>query len=219
MSEDTGKTPECEVLQCCLCMIWFHIDCVGISKKALKKVDFWSCPNCRHMSRHIKELKCSVNELKKIVLQLASSTTTNQSFVDAHLDDVSVCANLEEKLSEKIEECENLKTEIHNLNIKMKSLHDSITDDSDCSDCEIVETKPRSTHKKTDYASACGHLIIGDSLIKDVDPVKDKVYIACKRGAKLKDVTKKLKEDKRVYESINIVCGTNNVASKDDAEI
>ena len=91
-----------------------------------------------------------------------------------------------------------------------------VTSDDSESDSECEDSEPSLSEQATVVAQ--GHLIIGDSLLRNVDPTDDEVMVACMRGAKLTDITKKLRSNGRCYKSITIVCGTNDIATKANME-
>lgn len=59
------------------------------------------------------------------------------------------------------------------------------------------------------------HFLIGDSILKDVDPIDDNLVLNYQSGAKFNDIKKKIKGIKgKKYKDMTIVCGTNDSATK-----
>ena len=205
------EDPTCDSIQCCLCMFWFHIDCVSITPKELKKIDFWPCPDCRLLCRNVRSLQKSMNELIEIFRNAANASILGDL---PHKDSHECGGHCEMLLTETTKECEKLQSENKRLT---QIIHDKVDlsseDDEteDESDCQIMD---ENTNTRDKHLTPVGHLVIGDSLIRDIEPYTDDVRVACKRGAKFQDVIKWLKNNKQYYESITIVCGTNNVSSK-----
>lgn len=207
-----NRNDDSYMIQCRLCYSLYHIDCVGIPRKNYKKIGFWPCFDCREISKNIKDLQISLKHLTSTVTKLFQSITPST----AHNDQTSDRLELLERLAAKSLECENLG--VVNAQLKQK-IEQNETDPICLSDSESESGDSESESDLVDpRESATGHLIIGDSLIRYVVPTGDGVSVACMRGAKCRDVTKKLKSDNRYYEKISIVCGTNDLATKMDAE-
>ena len=135
-------------------------------------------------------------------------------------DENDCCKHMKSILEQKLEECEKLRAEndVLKQNTSYKgdsSDSDDLSEnDSDDSDgCEIVNPKP--SHKAS---QPNGHLLIGDSLLRDIIPIENNIKIACMQGAKFHDVLKKLRTETKQYESITVVCGTNNISTKKNIE-
>ena len=181
-----------------------------------KDIGFWSCPDCRLICKNIKSLQKSINQLLGIIQ--TGGTDGNASFFGGFSPDDSSSHDLfESMLTEKSKECERLMKENKKLKQDILKVHnDCRGSDSDGeSDCQIIN--PKSKFSRKDLKPS-GHLIIGDSLIKDLIPNEDGIQVACMRGAKFQDVTKKLNDEKSLFESITIVCGTNHLSSKMNAD-
>ena len=56
-------TDDVIIIQCCLCTKWFHIDCVDITPKQLKKIEFWPCLFCRNISKDVKMIQKMLNSM------------------------------------------------------------------------------------------------------------------------------------------------------------
>ncbi len=68
---------------------------------------------------------------------------------------------------------------------------------------------------------ADGVLLIGDSMIRDVLPTCDDLSVESMIGAKFVDIKNKLKRinpRKRKFRNITIVCGTNDSATREQAD-
>ena len=138
-------------------------------------------------------------------------------------DQSDCCNNLRTILAQKSDECVKLRAENNVLKQSMSykddlpDADDSSENDSDDSDeCETVNPKP--SKKNSESIIYSGHLLIGDSLIRDIIPGEDNIKVACMQGAKFHDVLKKLRQEKSHYESVTIVCGTKNFSTKKNIE-
>ena len=202
------------LLQCCLCTVWYHIKCMKITKKQLSKIEFWPCPECRTMSKSIKGLHAAIKDLKSLIMGNMGSTQPTAPLTPQTREDDRERAHLLEIIEVKSNECEELKQVNLQLKQKLDQLNGSDCDDSDESsesDCEIEPNISQLTECKR-------QLLIGDSLIRNVEPTADDISVACMRGAKCHDVLKKLKKDQKRYRKITIVCGTNDLSTKSDIE-
>ena len=207
--------PKGKSIQCCLCQTSFHKECVNIdARKTKKDIGFWSCPDCRLISRNVKSLQKSIDHLLRIIQN--GGTNGTGSFLGGLSPDDS-CSHdlLETMLSDKSEECERLKKENRQLKQDIFQAHKDCSDSEGESDCQVINPKSKLSKKGL---KPSGHLIIGDSLIRDVVPSADGIQVACMRGAKFQDVKKKLNDEKRLFDSITVVCGTNHLSSKMNAD-
>lgn len=68
----TGKTTPW--IRCCLCIHWFHPDCVDLPQTEVNGV--WSCPACRHMASDVRILTGSIKTLRTTVSTLEESVQT-----------------------------------------------------------------------------------------------------------------------------------------------
>ena len=205
----SGMKANSKIVKCRLCMVVHHIDCVGIEQKNLKKVGFWSCPSCRKMSQKIKNLQMSVKSLFCLVEQLTASIGPIFQQKQETLESVL----LSKALTNKTKECEKLMEQNLRLQQQLAKKKKPDLDES----IEIGNSTDTDSESE-DGEDFQGHLLIGDSLIRNVEPITDNITIACRKGAKIHDLTKKLKKDKRKYSQITIVCGTNDIATKANVE-
>ena len=199
-------------MECCFCTKLFHIDCVGISPMDSKKIKFWPCPDCRKISKNILQLQKSVASLQSLinglcasVLELSTKCNTNGAADQTH----SI-----ELLAAKVVECEKLKAANERLQdkVRLSDFYDTENSSDYGLEDELDENKGQEVRQ------ARGHLLIGDSLIRNVDPSSDDMKVLCMSGAKYPDITKKLRQTKEYFQSITIVCGTNDIATKKDIE-
>ena len=123
---------------------------------------------------------------------------------------------LTQSLENKRIECDKLREQNTTLLKKLKEKQEPDADES----VEIVNSSDSEvdSDSESDLEDSCeevyGHLVIGDSLLKNVSPIVDDITVASKRGAKIQDIAKKLKSYKKKFRQITIVCGTNDVSSK-----
>ena len=117
-------------------------------------------------------------------------------------------------------EVRQLKSKIENLTTLVSKLLSSTTNTNEEGSQEQEEGKDKAASERLllNDNTAVKHLVIGDSLLKNMKTTSDNVVLAWKRGAMANDVTKWLKQDPRCFKSITVVCGTNNLNSKHDNE-
>ena len=59
------------MVQCCLCAIWHHYDCVGLKKN--DAVGVWPCLSCRMMPSQIRSLQKDISQLMRTNYELKQS--------------------------------------------------------------------------------------------------------------------------------------------------
>ena len=59
--KSTKSKQSIPMIRCCLCAIWFHLECVGLKKS--DEVGVWPCPSCRMMPSQVRDLKENVSQL------------------------------------------------------------------------------------------------------------------------------------------------------------
>ncbi len=57
-----------EMIRCCMCAVWFHEECVGITSDAERGV--WPCPECRQLTTRVTSLIKTVTNLVNLTEQL-----------------------------------------------------------------------------------------------------------------------------------------------------
>lgn len=216
-SEDVNT----KFIQCCLCTVWYHIDCVGISAKELKKIGFWPCLECRLISKNLHYLRTAISKITNMLSDLCRPNADYHLQNDDQYRETSERTNTLELLAAKTKECERLKSLNENLKQKLSSENISMTSESlEAKDFEVDDLLYRTSEctDKPEVAIAEGHLLIGDSLIRSVDPTADDIRVSCMKGAKFVDISKKLRMTKNRFKQITIVCGTNDISTKTDIE-
>ena len=211
-------TPDVPFIQCCLCTEWFHIDCVGIEAKGLKKIGFWPCLLCRNIVKDITVLQAAMKDIETLIKQVFDPSSKLMSILSVVNDENSPLKELmnkdnsllREMVAMKSAECEKLKAT--NLDLQKRLDTNELLHNCDSSD--ESETEDESVPEVQGH----GHLLIGDSLIRNVDPTTDDMVVGCMKGAKYTDVLKKLRKDTKHYKQITIVCGTNDLSTKMNIE-
>ena len=204
-----GVETNSKLVKCRICMVRHHIDCVGIEQKDLKKVGFWSCYICRKMSQNVKGLQSSMKLMLSLVENMSASM---MPFLQQKQETPERCL-LAEALTNMTEECDKLREQNIRLQQQLEDKRQNKIPDPDDS-VEIVDSSDSESDPDEDDVEIHGHLIIGDSLIQNVEPTLDGITVACRRGAKIHDLTKKLKQEGRKFRQITIVCGTNDISTK-----
>ena len=68
---DTMAKGKCYWVRCCLCVHWFHPDCVSLPQDETEGV--WTCTSCRCIADDVSTLKKTVNSLMELVRKCYST--------------------------------------------------------------------------------------------------------------------------------------------------
>ena len=82
---------------------------------------------------------------------------------------------------------------------------------------KLESDSDQDSDNEDDVLEAQGDLLIGDSLIRDIQPVSRSLTVESHGGARFNDLRrciKTIKPYKRRYKNIYIVCGTNDISTK-----
>ena len=189
--EGCDKEHKGKPIGCSLCQTEFHTQCVGINGR---RPTVWFCNDCSNISRTIKSLQNKLSE-----------TETIQQKLRADNDD----------LKEKVEHQDGL---IKELKAKLDSHTVSSTPSRSTPETTQHTTRMSSVPETTPgSAPSPSCVLIGDSIIKDINPKGlHNTEVVCMRGKKIQDVKAKL-EDMEVNDvtAIMIHAGTNDCANTD----
>jgi lysophospholipase L1-like esterase len=182
-----------DMIQCSFCFKWFHIECVGLRKDA--KLALWPCQKCCNIINDIAEIKKKMSDTTSIL---------NDSLTRAHKDidnKERECREAKEEIKEAKEEIKGLKNEIQQLRTQVATLQSDI------------QQKTWQSFRNTKS------LLIGDSLIRDIDQEKLlKTSVKHIPGAKVSDVARHLNEDVEFegpLKNVYVCVGTNDCSDQD----
>ena len=78
------------MIQCCLCAVRFHYECVGLKKN--DEISAWPCLTCRMMPSQIRTLQQNVSQLMADNNELKQSLFTIQQLLQSS----SICNNVKD---------------------------------------------------------------------------------------------------------------------------
>ena len=75
--KEVPKKGQCAWVRCCLCVHWYHSECVALPIDETKGI--WSCPSCRGIAADVISLKRQVEQLLSIIRQTHLNVTDMMS--------------------------------------------------------------------------------------------------------------------------------------------
>jgi len=190
-------------LRCNLCCVWFHIECVGVPKKEKNMV--WTCHQCRNIYPTVSSLKDEVKQLR-----------VNQEQLLALMAKISDQLQTETALREKTEQ------KLIDAKSQLTELAKRLLDKESSQVTERRPAPPSAPPLKTPSAPLPPNLLLGTSLLRNVDPKKinnwDLTAIAGASIDRLHENISSQPEDK-VYDKIVIVGGSIDLEQKEKADI
>ena len=190
----TLRNKSSAMVRCCLCIKWFHPACVGDSDEDAGS-GFWNCMDCRKLPQHVGQMAASLEKLRsevQSVKQLQTSYSKLQASLDAHQKTNQQLVNL---LAAKTAECQELQE-------KLASKPGS----------QGAESTPASTKPQPSRPIRTGTLLLGDSILRDVDANKlPGTSVVYRGGACVNDVKRQLAKETREYDTVILHVGTNDL--------
>ena len=177
-----------DMIRCCHCAIWFHTDCMGLTKD--EAVGVWPCQECRQMYSQIKKL-LEVQETNSATLRAITKTN---DFLQTSLDKVT--ADLKAKTSQ----CDKLQDEVIKLRVEVGTYKAQLD---------------KNTWRDFRCKKA---LLAGDSLLRDVDEQKlNNTTVTSMSGARIKDLADHMDavDAESRYNSVYLCVGTNDCGDKE----
>ena len=188
--------------RCCLCCIWFHIECVGVPKKEKNWV--WTCFDCREIYPTVKSLEAQIKGLKDSQVQMMNLL---QSISDQLTKEKDIRTKVESELI-------NAKSQLTDANHKLDRIQSHMN--------EQEKATPSAPTQETPTAPPLPNLLLGTSLLRNVDPKKlSNTEVIAKSGAKIEELLKEMSSlnEEKTYDKVFIVGGSIDLESKDEAEI
>ena len=177
-----------DMIRCCHCAIWFHSDCMGMTKD--EAVGVWPCQECRQMYSQIKKLL----EFQETNSASLRALTKTNDFLQTSLDKVT--ADLKAKSSQ----CDKLQDEVVKLRVEVGTYKAQL-DQNTWRDFRCKKA-----------------LLAGDSLLRDVDEHKlNNTTVTSMSGARIKDLADHIDavDAESRYKSVYLCVGTNDCGEKE----
>lgn len=149
-----------EMLRCCTCMVWYHLDCLCISKAEAK--GFWTCLECRLLPKKVLAMYNTLQTITDTVVQLQ----TNMSTI------MNTNTELEKRITEKDNKCSELINTVSDLRTTNAKL---IT--------ELAQAR-WTQFRMNDSTTEPKTVLVGSSVIRDIDEKKlSNTKVVCCPGA------------------------------------
>ena len=178
---------DCEIpmLRCCLCVQWFHLECVGLMEDDANGV--WSCPFCRTLGKDITSVKDSQKDMLSLIKNMSDQINALTRMLN------TVHKNSQTLLEDKNRECINLREANAGLRERISQL-----------------TAQQSKNKWNEFTRKSA-LLIGDFTIKDIDETKlVDTEVLCIAEGRINDVTDALKSKVGPYRQVLLCVGSND---------
>ena len=178
------------MIQCCLCAVWHHNECVDI--KDSDQIGFWPCPGCRHIASDMLQLRDTITPVLDTINATMRQLAKNNNTLEDQL--LKQTRESERLLDDNVQLCQRLaQLSAENNSLRWKQFGEN-------------------NHKKKT-------LLIGDSLLRDIDEKKLKsTEVEVISGGRLTDVLKRLQRRDGQYGRVIVCAGTNDCGSDDTNE-
>lgn len=177
---------ECKkpMVRCCLCIQWYHLECVGLNKD---DNGVWCCPYCRTLCKDVSSMKDSQAVMLSLIQKMSDQIATLTKTIN------NVRQNSQMLLEDKNRECMSLRETNADLRERLAQVTSH----------QSVRNWEGFTHRPA--------LLIGDSSIRNVNQAKLKdTEVMCIPGGRISDVTDTLKSKVGPYRYVTICVGTND---------
>ena len=179
-----------DMTKCNLCMEWFHDACLSISDE--ERTGLWMCTRCRNMPHVIDRILIFVESLAETVTGVEPAirrlTLEFKEMQEAN-------CQLVYKLTEKVNELNKLYQDNGTLREQLKM------------------SQERLTYAKTAHVTpnTQNTLVVGTSVVKHMESVKDNVTVSSHPGAHISTLTQELqKHDDNSFTHVILQAGTND---------
>ena len=152
------------MIRCCQCAVWFHLDCLNISKEESEGV--WPCYRCRRIPDKIDFIQECIKKLMIGQEQLTKNVKDNTK-------------NLASLETESIIQSEALGA--------VKEMFEEMKRKEPVPAAQMPRPPPTPTPEVKD-------IIIGDSLVQDMTPTTSNIEIVMLKGKRMSDMTIKINE-------------------------
>ena len=182
----------------------------------------WSCANCRRMPETMLKLEQQMqalidsnkdlNHKCSCILGEYAATQVKMAAMNAENDElIREIRQMRTEIEQREEQNENLKRLLEQQKEENSNLRKQLT--ASCPPTRDA-TVPASHSQTTPETQTKQDLLIGDSIIRDIDSTSGKLRVITIRGAKMADILHHLLQtDDDSYETVSIVVGTNDYAN------
>ena len=149
------RTSKKAMVQCHLCQVWYHSDCVGEKDKDI--VGLWSCPTCRQLPRVVQSLKNSMANMDTTIQLLQENNARLADYLNTQMKESKRLRDGNDALKEQLR-CD--RSDMQSATVQM--LSDKISELTNTilrMHSSEVTTRPEKT------------LLIGGKSLRDVDNV------------------------------------------------
>ena len=206
---DAMAKGKCHWVRCCLCMHWFHPECVSLPQDETEGV--WNCASCRTIADDLSTLKRTVADdvstLQMTITKDVSSIANDVSELKTQMtitQDVRSIANdvneLKKTVNLLLDIMRKCNSTVTDLDVSHKDLHHAVM--------QQTRTSAETPSQGNDAPDTKVSLLIGDSLIRNTRTKSKKLKIKS-NVPKLEDVSKQL-QNYDDLECVYVVNGTNN---------
>ena len=208
-----------DMIKCCLCMIWFHDNCVGLEDDSESTI--WHCPSCRNLPNSVASLHSLMQDILTQTQTASTTCTTNQNLVSQLAIKTGECENLTKKLQKAQAENSRLQETIKSLQ-HQKDIRDgkkftfSAVTDPNINTTSQGPSLPVKSKQTPVTTHEC--LLLGDCTIEDcASYLPAEIHVSCLPGAGVTEITKKLESVRSTgarYNHIILQVGTVNCTEK-----
>ena len=160
------------------------------------------------LTAKIESMSSELAYLRHEVIKMKSQNTANPELVDGSDTEMATSTATKEDIARLVSMNESLKETVTKINCQLQEQADDTSDDED--------------EDETDEGCIPeGSIVIGDSLLRNIESTCDDLKVECINGAKycnLKKSLKKINPRKDKVANLYIVCGTNDCATKKPCE-
>ena len=182
-----------DMVRCCQCAAWFHIDCINKIEEYFPGV--WPCFQCREMPSQLTTMTTMLTEL------VESVNTLTQNVNQLHRDNLNIRTELKDK--------DTLNTRLQQENSELKTRIGTLSSDTSAAHWS---TLPQPT----------GSTVIGSSLIWDIDENKLlNSKCVCLPGTCINDIKAAISKfpTSQKLHRLDIVVGGNDCDRRTDANL
>ncbi len=206
------------MVQCHLCQIWAHYDCVG--EKEADVVGIWTCLNCRYLARNMDKVLCKVASLEASLKalqennQLLVQLVKEQSAEFENSRDVNRALHTQvTSLQEKLRHVTDNSEQLDQLTAQLTNLSDNVLQ------CDSSAKKePAANHPTAPV------LMLGDATIDGIHGVTTpdgrQVAVLARPEASFNDLSEEMR-NAEITEGVSelvLICGSSEAGSDDNLE-
>lgn len=190
--KEKHKNKKLDMIRCSICYKWYHNECVWLTKDA--KPIIWPCPECCDIYQDIIKIREKVDDTISILRDSLLRANRDLDKANRFLDETHA-------------ECNRLREDSRTLTSQLENMRKRVSDLE-----QDIQRKTWQTFRNK------RSLLIGDSIIRDVDEEKLlKTSVKSLPGAKVNDIAQHFLDDSTCDEPMShiYVCvGTNDCSDE-----